>query len=81
MYYSDSASDTTVTLIALTQAELTEWGIYTDNAITPLLTQTYADALMQKDTNNPLYQQLVAGDIYPFVPAVPVTLVSLSQIL
>ncbi len=79
VYYSDSASDTTVTLVALTQAELTGWGIYTDNAITPLLTQAYADALMQKDTNNPLYQQLVAGDTYPFVPAVPVTLVSLSQ--
>jgi hypothetical protein len=34
---------------------------------------------MNKDTSNPLYQQVVNADTYGFLPNFPVTLVSLQQ--
>jgi hypothetical protein len=34
---------------------------------------------MQKDTSNPLYEQVVNADTYEFTPEFPVTLVSLDQ--
>jgi hypothetical protein len=74
-----SGYDTTAISIADTQAEEAGWTVFTNNAITPLLTQTYANALMQKDTSNPLYQQVASADTYRFVPRFPVTLVSLQQ--
>lgn len=74
-----SGYDTTAITLADSQAENTGWGVFTNNAITPLLTQTYANALMQKDTTNPLYQQVVSSDTYRFIPKFPVTLVSLQQ--
>ena len=43
------------------------------------LTQTYADALLQRDISNPFYRQIVSADTYLFVPKFPVVLVSLSQ--
>jgi hypothetical protein len=49
------------------------------NAVTPLLTSAYADALKTRDTGNPLYQQILQSDTYQFVPNFPVTLVSLEQ--
>jgi hypothetical protein len=49
------------------------------NAITPLLTPQYADALQQKDTSNPLYKQLSEADTYRFTPNFPVVLLSLEQ--
>lgn len=49
------------------------------NAITPLLTSSYASALKNRDTTNPLYQQVAQADTYQFVPNFPVTLVSLEQ--
>ncbi len=52
---------------------------YNSNAITPLLTSTYATALMDKDLSNPLYAQAASADTYLFVPSVPITLVSLMQ--
>ncbi|MGC1782376.1 MAG: hypothetical protein WA708_07650 [Acidobacteriaceae bacterium] len=49
------------------------------NAVTPLLTSNYASALQNRDTTNPLYQQVAQADTYQFVPSFPVTLVSLEQ--
>lgn len=49
------------------------------NAVTPLLTSSYATALENKDTSNPLYKQLVQADTYHFTPSFPVALVSLEQ--
>lgn len=49
------------------------------NSITPLLTSDYAAALQQKQATNPLYAQLIRADTYRFIPAMPVTLVSLEQ--
>ena len=49
------------------------------NAVTPLLTSGYAAALQNRDTGNPLYQQILQADTYTFVPNFPVTLVSLEQ--
>ncbi len=69
--------DDTLEGVAVDQAAMTGWGA--NNSIAPLLTQTYANALMQKDMSNPLYQQVVSADTYLFVPKFPVTLVSLEQ--
>ena len=73
-----SGYDTTVIAIADSQAEIAGWGVFTNNAITPLLTATYANALMQKDRSNAMYRQIVDADTYRFVPNFPVTLVSLE---
>jgi hypothetical protein len=74
-----SGYDTAVIAIADSQAEIAGWGVFTNNSIAQLMTQSYATALMNKDTSNPLYQQVVNADTYGFVPNVPVTLVSLQQ--
>ncbi len=67
-------------VLTLTYALATLTGWSTDNnAITPLLTATYAAALMQHDMSNPLYRQIVRADTYLFVPRFPVILVSLMQ--
>ncbi len=83
LYFTDPQSanyDLTVTTLALSQAEYTgNWGFFTDNSIAGLLTTTYSTALMNKDVNNPLYQQVVNADTYEFVPSFPVTLISLEQ--
>ena len=71
--------DTTVITLADAQAESAGWGVFTNNAVTPLLTPAYATALQNQDTTNPLYQQLVNADTYTFTPSFPVTLVSLQQ--
>ncbi len=81
LYFTATQSagyDTTVAFLTYAIATQTGWST-TNNAVTPLLTPTYADALMQQDMANPLYQQLVDADTYPFVPRFPVTLVSLAQ--
>ena len=74
-----NAYDTTVITLADAQAEEAGWGVFTNNSVKPLLTPAYAAALQNQDTTNPLYQQLVNADTYPFTPAFRVTLVSLSQ--
>ncbi len=74
-----SGYDTVVIGIADAQAENAGWGVFTDNAITPLLTQTFATALMNKDSSNPLYKQVAGADTYLFTPNFPVTLLSLEQ--
>ncbi len=78
LYYTTN-SDQTVITAALTQASTkTTWSL-ASNAITPLLTDTYATALMDGDLTNPLYKQAVAGNTYLFVPDFPVTIVSLMM--
>jgi hypothetical protein len=77
LYYATN-SDGTVLFTALTQALMTGWGA-TSNAITPLLTETYANALMEPDPGNPLYQQANSANTYLFVPNFPVTITSLMQ--
>ncbi|HLI64423.1 MAG TPA: hypothetical protein VKV05_13580, partial [Terriglobales bacterium] len=67
-----------VALLAYALATQTGWST-SNNAITPLLTAAYAKALQDKDPSNPLYQQTVAANTYPFVPKVPVTLTSLME--
>ncbi len=82
LYFTDPQSagyDTTAITIADSQAEEAGWTVFTNNAITPLLTPAYANALMQKETSNPLYQQVLSADTYRFIPNFPVTLVSLQQ--
>lgn len=64
--------------VSFTQAITTGWS-GASNAVTPLLTETYATALMDRDVDNPLYQQILSADTYVFTPDFPVTLVSLSQ--
>jgi Secretory lipase len=67
-------------LLTLTYALATFTGWSTDNnAVTPLLTQAYADGLMHRDMSNPLYRQIVSADTYLFMPKFPVILVSLRQ--
>lgn len=82
LYFTDpqtSGYDTVVISIADTQAEIAGWGVFTNNSVAPLLTQSYSTALQNKDTTNPLYQQLVNADTYTFTPTFPVTLLSLQQ--
>jgi hypothetical protein len=74
-----SGYDTTAITLADAQAENAGWTVYTDNAITPLLTPAYATALMQKDTTNALYKQVLSADTYKFTPHFPVALLSLQQ--
>ena len=85
IYFTDTQFpdyDAAVLGAAGCQAVETGWGAQPtnySNAITPLLTPAYAVALMQKDTRNILYQQVVSADTYQFVPKFPVILVSLDQ--
>jgi hypothetical protein len=82
LYFTDpqySGYDTTAITLADAQAENAGWGIFTNNAVTPLLSSAYATALMEKDTTNPLYKQLLSADTYQFTPQFPVTLLSLQQ--
>jgi len=70
--------DSVVLTLAYALATQTGWST-SNNAVTPLMTDTYAQALMNRDPTNPLYAQIVAADTYHFVPRFPVTLVSLAQ--
>lgn len=70
--------DSMVLGLAYALATLTGWST-SQNAVTPLMTQTYADALMNRDMANPLYSQIVSADTYLFTPKFPVNLVSLKQ--
>ena len=70
--------DSFVAVIAIDQAQMTAWMI-DNNAITSLLTSTYATELMNQDQSNPLYAQLAAADTYLFVPKIPIVLVSLME--
>jgi hypothetical protein len=82
IYSAGTDYDVEVLAAADCQAVATGWSSQPSNysnAITPLLTQAYAQALMQKDTKNLLYQQVVSADTYQFAPQFPVTLVSLEQ--
>ncbi|MGC2401471.1 MAG: lipase family protein [Acidobacteriaceae bacterium] len=85
VYFTDSqyeGYDVAVLATADCQAVATGWAsgpTNYSNAITPLLTETYATALMQKDTSNPLYEAVVNADTYLFTPRFPVTLLSLQQ--
>jgi hypothetical protein len=82
IYFAGTEYDAEVLATADCQAVATGWSAQPpdySNAITPLLTPAYAEALMQKDTTNPLYQQVANADTYQFVPKFPVTLVSLEQ--
>jgi hypothetical protein len=81
-YFTDPQSsgyDATVISLADAQAEIAGWGVFTNNSVASLLTASYASALQNKDTTNPLYQQLVNADTYTFTPSFPVTLLSLQQ--
>jgi len=73
-----SGYDSQVAFLTFALAQQTGWSI-TNNAVTPLLTDTYAQQLMQRDRTNPLYSQLVRADTYKFVPQFLLDLVSLEQ--
>ena len=73
-----SGYDSQVLFLTYALAQLTGWSV-ASNAVTPLLTATYAQELMQHDETNPLYHQLVTADTYEFVPRFPLDLVSLEQ--
>jgi hypothetical protein len=78
LYYT-SNSDQTVIEAALAQAtKTTAWSL-ASNAITPLLTDAYATALMDRDPSNPLYKLAAGADTYLFVPEFPITIVSLMM--
>ena len=78
MYYQTTMlDDTTITLLVSGQANRVGYGL--SNAITPLLTPTYAQQLMNQDTSNPLYAALLAADTYLFTPKFPVALTSLQM--
>jgi hypothetical protein len=85
IYFTDTqfpSYDAAVLAAADCQASGTGWSsgpTNYSNAITPLLTPTYATALMQKNTQNVLYEQVAQSDTYRFVPQFPVTLISLAQ--
>jgi hypothetical protein len=85
IYFTDTQFpdyDAAVLAAADCQASGTGWSsgpTNYSNAITPLLTPTYATALMQKNTQNVLYEQVAQSDTYRFVPQFPVTLISLAQ--
>ncbi len=67
-----------VAFLTYALAQQTGWST-TNNAVTPLLTDTYAQQLQQQDKTNPLYRQLLDADTYKFVPRFPLDLVSLEQ--
>ncbi len=77
LYYTTN-SDFTVIESTVEQALRTTWSP-ASNAITPLLTDAYATALMDHDRANPLYHQAAGADTYLFVPTFPVTIVSLME--
>jgi hypothetical protein len=70
--------DTVVLTLAYALATLTGWST-SENAVTPLMTQTYANGLINRDMANPLYSQIVSADTYLFTPKFPVDLISLMQ--
>ena len=78
LYYETDTSDTLAVINVAGQATNTAWAI-NNNSVEPLLTTTYAQQLMQGDTKNPLYAQLLSADTYLFTPSFPLTLVSLQQ--
>jgi hypothetical protein len=85
IYFTDTqfpSYDAAVLAAADCQASGTGWSsgpTNYSNAINPLLTPTYAIALMQKNTQNVLYEQVAQSDTYRFAPNFPVTLISLSE--
>jgi Alpha/beta hydrolase family len=78
LYYETDIPDTLAVIEVGGQATNTAWAI-NNNSVQPLLTTTYAQQLMQGDTKNPLYAQLLSADTYLFTPSFPLTLVSLAQ--
>ena len=77
LYYQTTLDDTTITLLVAGQASQVGYGV--SNSITPLLTSTYAQQLMNGDASNPLYAALLAADTYLFTPKFPVALTSLQM--
>lgn len=78
LYYETDVTDTVAVITVAGQATNTSWAI-NSNSVEPLLTTTYATQLMQGDTKNPLYAQLLSADTYLFIPEFPLTLVSLQM--
>ena len=79
LYYQTTAiDDTTITLLVFNQASLVGYSS-SNNAVTPLLTSTYAQQLMDQDASNPLYAAMLAADTYLFAPKFPLALTSLQM--
>jgi hypothetical protein len=78
LYYEADITDTAAVLAMVGQAGQTNW-TGTNNSVEPLLTMTYAQALLNADPTNPLYAQLLTANTYQFVPNFPLALVSLNQ--
>jgi len=78
LYYQVDLQDTQVILTMVVQASQTSWTT-DNNSVQPLLTTTYAQALMNGDPSNPLYAKLLSSDTYLFTPKFPLALVSLKQ--
>ncbi len=76
-YQTTNIDDGTIGLLTVSQAGQVGYG--TSNSVTPLLTPTYADQLMNGDPSNPLYAALLAADTYLFTPRFPLALVSLQM--
>ncbi len=68
-----------VAFLTYALAANTGWSL-DNNAVTPLLTAAYASALQNRDSSNPLYQQVVSADTYLFTPAISITLASLQKV-
>jgi hypothetical protein len=78
LYYQQmTLSNTAITLLVVSQAGQVGYGL--SNSISPLLTATYNQQLMDQDPTNPLYAALLAADTYLFVPKFPLALVSLQM--
>ncbi len=78
LYYDTDTSDALAVITVAGQATNTAW-MPDNNSVAPLLTTTYAQQLMQGDTNNPLYALLLSADTYLFTPEFPLALVSLQM--
>ena len=78
LYYEQMMlSNTDITLLVVGQANQVGYGA--SNSISPLLTSTYNQQLMDQDPSNPLYAALLAANTYLFVPKFPLALVSLQM--
>ncbi len=76
-YQTTNVGDTDIVLLVLSQAGLVGYG--SSNSVTPLLTSTYADQLMNQDPTNPLYAAMLGADTYLFTPKFPLALASLQM--
>jgi hypothetical protein len=78
LFFQANLPDQVYLLVTLTQAGDVGYGD-TSNTISPLLTPTYNQQLMDQDPSNPLYAAMLNADTYLFTPKFPTTFAALQM--